>query len=205
MNALAIDPRDANILYAGAAEGGVWKTSNGGASWTPLTDTQLVRKLASGKLRGTLSIGSLAVNPVTPDIVYAGTGDPNVACCFVGSGLGVFRSPDGGATWAATGLNANQTGCQNGAIGQGVVNRMIVIPGRPAVVFADTDMGLFSYKEDGRDCWTKLTLGLPVSGNATRAHYMSRSRAKAYSNRQTLPGSSGKRSAAVSPPPALAE
>ena len=62
MNALAIDPRDANILYAGAAEGGVWKTSNGGASWTPLTDTQLVRKLASGKLRGTLSIGSLAVN-----------------------------------------------------------------------------------------------------------------------------------------------
>jgi hypothetical protein len=63
MNALAIDPRDANILYAGAAEGGVWKTSNGGASWTPLTDTQLVRKLASGKLRGTLSIGSLAVNP----------------------------------------------------------------------------------------------------------------------------------------------
>ena len=94
MNALAIDPRDANILYAGAAEGGVWKTSNGGASWTPLTDTQLVRKLASGKLRGTLSIGSLAVNPVTPDIVYAGTGDPNVACCFVGSGLGVFQSHD---------------------------------------------------------------------------------------------------------------
>ena len=35
MNALAIDPRDANILYVGAAEGGVWKTSNGGASWPP--------------------------------------------------------------------------------------------------------------------------------------------------------------------------
>jgi len=100
------------------------------------------------------------------DWVYAGIGDPNVACCFVGSGLGEFRSPDGRATWAATGLNANQTGCQNGAIGQGVVNRMIVIPGRPAVVFAATNMGLFSYKEDGRDCWTKLTLGLPVSGNA---------------------------------------
>jgi hypothetical protein len=50
-------------------------------------DTQ-VRKLASGKLRGTPSIDSLAINPVTPDIVYAGTGDPNVACCFVGSGLG---------------------------------------------------------------------------------------------------------------------
>src|SRR5262249_46914918 len=50
-------------------------------------DTQ-VRKLASGKLRGTPSIDSLAINPVTPDIVYAGTGDPKVACCFVGSGLG---------------------------------------------------------------------------------------------------------------------
>jgi hypothetical protein len=68
MNALAIDPRDANILYVGAAEGGVWKTSNGGANWTPLTDTQLVRKLTSGKLRGTLSIRSLAINPVNPDI-----------------------------------------------------------------------------------------------------------------------------------------
>src|SRR5215472_5590753 len=46
VNAIAIDPRDANTVYAGAAEGGVWKTTDGGINWTPLTDNQ--PSLASG-------------------------------------------------------------------------------------------------------------------------------------------------------------
>ena len=101
MNAIAVDPRDANVLYIGASEGGVWKTSDGGATWTALTDTQLVRKLPSGESKGTLSIGSLAIDPVNPRTVYAGTGDPNVGCCgLFGPSLGVFRSTDGGNTWA---------------------------------------------------------------------------------------------------------
>jgi hypothetical protein len=82
MNALAIDPRDANTSMSALP-----KEECGRHRMEARADTQ-VRKLASGKLRGTPSIDSLAINPVTPDIVYAGTGDPNVACCFVGSGLG---------------------------------------------------------------------------------------------------------------------
>src|SRR5262249_34087994 len=97
MNAIAVDPRDANIIYAGAAEGGVWKTRDGGGAWLPLTDTQLVRTLSGGAKKGTMSIGALAIDPGKPQTVYAGTGDPNVACCFQGPGLGVFRSIDGGA------------------------------------------------------------------------------------------------------------
>jgi len=53
-----------------------------------------------------MSIGALAIDPGRPQTVYAGTGDPNVACCFVGAGLGVFRSIDGGSTW--TNVNSAQ-------------------------------------------------------------------------------------------------
>src|SRR5262245_51921351 len=62
-NTLAVDPRDANIIYLGAAEGGVWKTRDGGSSWIPVTDTQLVRTLPGGSLKGTMSIGALAIDP----------------------------------------------------------------------------------------------------------------------------------------------
>jgi len=71
-NARAIDPRDANIIYLGAAEGGVWKTRDGGGSWVALTDTQLVRTLKDGSLKGTMSIGALSIDPGKPNTVYAG-------------------------------------------------------------------------------------------------------------------------------------
>lgn len=166
VNALAVDPRDANILYVGASEGGVWKTRDGGATWTALTDTQLVRKLPTGKNRGTLSIGALAIDPGNSQTIYAGTGDPNVACCFAGPGLGVFRSTDSGNTWVPMGVNLNQAGCENGAIEQTTVNRILVVPGRPAVVYAATNAGLFNYRENATDCWKRLTYGMPMSGRA---------------------------------------
>jgi hypothetical protein len=182
-NAVAIDPRTANVIYLGASEGGVWKTQDGGASWVPLTDTQLVRRLPSGVPKGTTSIGALAINPSNPQTIYAGTGDPNVACCgLVGPSLGVFRSIDGGATWVPMGADPNQAGCENGAVGQATVNRLLVIPGSPTVVLAATDAGLYSYAEGsltthplpdvrppifyGSDCWLRVGNGLPASGNA---------------------------------------
>jgi hypothetical protein len=113
VNALAIDPRDANVIYVGAAEGGVWKTRDAGGSWIPLTDTQLVRPLSTGSLKATMSIGALAIDPGKPQTIYAGTGDPNVACCFIGAGLGVFRSMDGGGSWTPTGAQALKPGCSN--------------------------------------------------------------------------------------------
>ena len=141
------------------------KLSEGGTTWTLLTDLQLVRKLNSGQYEGALSIGSLAINPERPETVYAGTGDPNIACCFLGPGLGVFRSTDGGNVWNAMGIDLNRAGCQNGAMSQTVVNRIFMYPGRPAVVYAATNLGLFSYKEDGSDCWTRMSNGMPTSGN----------------------------------------
>ncbi|MFZ0413476.1 MAG: IPT/TIG domain-containing protein [Candidatus Acidiferrales bacterium] len=106
MNALAVDPCDAtgNTVYAGAAEGGVWKTTDGGTTWTPLTDNQL-----------SVSSGSLALDPVPGDCVgghtgaiYYGTGEENFAYdSFYGAG--VLISHDGGSTWAKDNTFVSET------------------------------------------------------------------------------------------------
>jgi len=168
VNAIAVHPTDANTLYIGASEGGVWKTTNTGGSWTAVSDFQLTRALPNGVRRGTVTIGSVAIDPNRPDTVYAGTGDPNVACCpfLVGQGLGVFRSTDGGQSWTPTGASFGRAGCQNEAMSQAVVNRILVRPGTPTLVFAATNIGVFRYRDDGSDCWSLPIKGL-ASGNAT--------------------------------------
>src|SRR5712692_4152952 len=77
-------PSEPNTYYFGAVSGGVWKTTNGGMTWTPLFDKQSVS-----------SIGSIAVADSDPNIVYAGTGE----ACIRGNisfGDGVYKSVDGG-------------------------------------------------------------------------------------------------------------
>ncbi len=85
--ALAVDPRNANVAYMGAAGGGVWKTVDGGQNWTPVTDNQ-----------ASLSIGSIALAPSNPDIVFVGTGEQNNSGDSY-YGAGILKSTDGGATW----------------------------------------------------------------------------------------------------------
>lgn len=85
ISALAPHPTDPQTLYAGAASGGVWKTTNDGASWTPLFDDQ-----------PSLSIGAVALDPNDPNTVYVGTGE-TVSGGIYGNGL--FSSADGGSTW----------------------------------------------------------------------------------------------------------
>lgn len=106
VNALVVDPCDAtgNTIYAGAAQGGVWKTTNGGTNWSPMTDSQL-----------SISSGSLAVDPVIGDCtgghtgsIYYGTGEENFAFdSFYGAG--VLISHDGGATWTKDNTFVNVT------------------------------------------------------------------------------------------------
>jgi uncharacterized protein (TIGR03437 family) len=84
ISALAVDPRNGNVVYAGAVTGGVWKTTDGGENWVPLTDDQPA-----------LAIGALAIDPNNPDTIYAGTGEANSG--FYGAG--VLKSTDGGKTW----------------------------------------------------------------------------------------------------------
>src|SRR5438093_233125 len=63
---IASDPTDANTIYVAAAGGGVWKTANGGSTWTSLIDSEV-----------TQSMGAIAVAPSNPNVIYAGTGEAN--------------------------------------------------------------------------------------------------------------------------------
>jgi hypothetical protein len=75
-------------VYLGAAQGGVWRSRDNGATWTPLTDDQ-----------PSLAMGAIAIDPTNPNIIYAGTGEAHLSGdSYYGAGL--LKSTDGGATWA---------------------------------------------------------------------------------------------------------
>lgn len=162
VNVIAVDPTNADVLFAGASEGGVWRTLDGGGTWKAVSDYQLVRPTSTGQHRGTLSIGALAIDPANPQTIYAGTGNPNPATGIVGPALGVFRSTNRGDAWQPKGVALQQSGCSNAVMSGAVVKRIVVVRGRPSVVFAATNRGLFRYTEDGSDCWTKIMSGLPA-------------------------------------------
>jgi len=145
LNAIAVDPIDDNTLYVGGVSSGVWKTINGGNSWTPLTDD-----LPS------LSIGALAVDPLNGDIVYAGTGEEN----FIGQygckpyrsdqypGAGVFKSIDGGDNWTQAGEFFSESMC-----------RIAIHPLGTDTLFVSSVDGLYR-SSDGGDNWQVLIPGV---------------------------------------------
>jgi hypothetical protein len=122
---LAYAPTTPGIVYAGSADGGVWKTVDMGATWTPLTD-----------MMPTLSIGALAVDPNNPTTVYAGTGEPPDAVDAL-YGLGIFKSVNSGQNWTQYGyplfsqqaISAIQVDPTNSSrVYAGVVNKCGVSP-----------------------------------------------------------------------------
>ena len=90
INAIAVSPADTQIVLIGSATGGIWRSTDGGGTFTPVTDNQV-----------DLSVGTIAFAPSNPSIVYAGMGD-NDNGYF---GTGVLRSTDGGVTWTRVSNN----------------------------------------------------------------------------------------------------
>ena len=90
--AVAGIPGDGATYFFGSVGGGVWKTPNAGVTWTPLFDGQPIA-----------SIGALAVARSNPEVIYVGTGESDIRS-DLSSGDGVYKSSDGGKTWANVGL-----------------------------------------------------------------------------------------------------
>jgi len=106
-------PGQPYIYYAGSASGGIFKTTDGGIHWEPIFDSQPVS-----------SIGSLAVAPSDPNIVWAGTGEAWIRS-HISVGQGSYKSSDAGKTWKLMGLD------NTGRIGHVVIN-----PKNPDIVMA---------------------------------------------------------------------
>jgi photosystem II stability/assembly factor-like uncharacterized protein len=150
LTAIAVHPVDPNIIYVGGAQGGVWKTTDGGGFWVPLTDSEC-----------SLAMGDIAIDPMNPEILYAGTGEQH----FSGDsyyGCGVLRSEDGGASWTQLGAtHFVREGESNAKISR--VNIDPTTAGDPATttVLAASDLGLFRTLDGG------ATWQLVLSGTAT--------------------------------------
>ena len=151
VTAIAPHPSNANTIFIGTSRGGVWRTDDGGNTWTALGDNQ-----------PSLAIGALGIGTSDPNVLYAGTGEGNVqfystvyalnSAPGVYLGVGVLRSADGGVTWThqAAALLANHS-----------FYRIVVDRNNANQAFAATSLGLCR-TTDGAT-WTALSGGgLPL-------------------------------------------
>ena len=105
INCIAFHPSDPNTYYVGVAQGGVWKTSDNGLTWMPLTDQLPITR-----------VSDIEIDPTNPDVIYISLCDYEyigIGLFLNGKkrnthyGLGVYKTTDGGLTWSSTGLNFN--------------------------------------------------------------------------------------------------
>jgi photosystem II stability/assembly factor-like uncharacterized protein len=130
-----------DVYYFGSVGGGVWKTENAGRTWSPIFDNQNIA-----------SIGSLAVSPSNPNVIYVGTGEASIRS-DISFGNGVYKSTDAGKTWEHIGLDDTRH-----------IGRVLVDPHNPDIVFVaalghaygpNEMRGVFRSTDGGRN-WTKV-------------------------------------------------
>ncbi len=145
-------PGRPNEYYFGATGGGLWKTTDGGQEWFPVTDGQI----------SSSSIGAVAVAETNPDIVYIGGGETQLRGSIT-QGDGVYKTVDGGKTWRHIGLRETQA-----------ISRIRVHPTDPNIVYVSAlghpygdneERGVFR-SMDGGNTWKKVLYVSPKAGAA---------------------------------------
>lgn len=142
---VALDEQNTSVLYAGAPAGGLWKTTDGGQTWTPLGDKW-----------PNLHVGAVAVDPRHSEIVYVATGS-----AWYGGGFGFLKSIDGGDTWyvfASTDVSKGASSLEVRYLDSGEL-----------VVYAASDRGILRYRssdpwatKSAPSEWTVIKSGLPT-------------------------------------------
>jgi hypothetical protein len=189
VNCIEFHPTNANIIYIGTPAGGLWRTTNGGTTWTCLTDGM-----------PSVGVSGIAVSHSNTNIIYILTGDGDGGDT---QSIGVLKTTDGGATWYPTGLSWDVTNFVRGfklrmhptnsnilfaattsgiykttnggtswtnPITSGNIWDIEFKPGDPTIMYAtrrfSSNAGQFWRSTDSGDTWTQVTTGVPT--NATR-------------------------------------
>ena len=130
-----------DIIYAGSASGGLWKSTSGGVTWKPVFEHE-----------ATASIGSVAIQQSNPAVVWVGTGEGNPRNSLNG-GFGIYKSLDGGKTWKCMGLENTRH-----------IYRVRINPSNPDIVYAAAigspwgeheERGVYR-TQDGGKTWEKI-------------------------------------------------
>jgi photosystem II stability/assembly factor-like uncharacterized protein len=148
VNRVRFYPGNTNILFACTPGGGLWKSTNGGTTWSTNTD----------QLMG-LSMADIAINPLNPNIMYLGTGDNDgVETDFNFASRGVLRSTDGGTTWHSTGLSF---ALPTSGPDWGTINQIVFNPEDTGLIYATVStaistslMGVY-YSRNSGTTWTQ--------------------------------------------------
>lgn len=128
--AIAVHPTDPNIAYVGTAQGGLYRTTNGGATWTPLMDSAL-----------SLAIGTLTLAPSNPEILFVGTGEQTFSASSF-FGVGIYRIENASSATPTIVGPINRDTANNDVFSGRAIGDILVHPTDPNIIFVSTTSGI---------------------------------------------------------------
>jgi PKD repeat protein len=128
LNCVKVDPTNPAIIYVGAPCGGLWKTTDGGLTWTCLTD-----------FLPAIGCSDVLIDPTNTNIIYMASGDRDAGDS---PSIGVMKSTDGGLTWNTTGLSFSAYPARR-------ISRLLMDPTNPNIIYAGTSLGIYKTYDGG--------------------------------------------------------
>lgn len=132
VNVVVQDPNDPNTIYIGTPAGGVWKSTDAGSNWDPISDDLAV-----------IGISGIAIDPSNSQNIYISTGDADAGDTY---SIGIWKSTNGGDSWSQAGASFGQA------------NKILIDPTTPSTIWVASDAGLYKSVNSGSN-WTNMQSG----------------------------------------------